>query len=100
MAHIENWAEVCGQVTGIRPSLTRANWVAVELLVDSITDVVGYRNLLRSQYGPTTIETAAAAVVAAGVHENVRLCCRVARRTRDLIIAHPDHLQVEPTISL
>jgi hypothetical protein len=92
---IENWAYVCGDVTRMRPSAARTNWVVLELQVRSVADVAGFRNLLGALSGPATIEAPAKACVAAGVRERVRLCCRAARRTPGLIVAHPQHLRVE-----
>jgi hypothetical protein len=92
---IENWARICGGVIGVRSSADRPNWLVVELVVDSIGDVEGYRNLLRSQLGPTTLEVPARAARAARVRVGARLCCRAARRTPTLIIAHPDHVQCQ-----
>ena len=95
MQIIENWADVCGLVTGVRPSAARTNWVVIDVLVDSIADVQSHRNLLRTQFGPTAIEAPARVAAAAGVRERVRLCCWAARRTPELIIAHPDHITVQ-----
>lgn len=57
---IENWADIVGRVTAVKPHPTLKDYVLVEIQVDQVTAVAGFANLFADAVGHTMIVNVAA----------------------------------------
>ena len=91
---IENWACLSGTVIQTSPDPSRANHSLVVLEVSTVQDVEGYPNLFAEAAGTrVTILVPEDVVARVGVERDVKIECRVSRRSPRAVVAHRDEVR-------
>jgi len=93
---IENWSDIKGIIKSIKPSSSMNDFIEVNILVEKITDVPGYPNLLESMEGSKIITAYIRSTIAHTLFFKTgkRISCRIRRTGVSTIFIHPTIVSV------
>ncbi len=92
---IENWARLMGTVVHVAPSPSQSRFSLVVLDIETAEDVEGFPNLFTKSRGTQlSISVPAGLLTQMENTSNVRIECRVSRRSPRVVIAHREGFRV------
>lgn len=92
----ENWADVVGVLLDHYPSKTNAGFVTLEIKVERLEGVEGYRNLLEGTEGEVIYVNVPEAVSERlELRRGAKISCRVRKADPRKLFVHPEQITIE-----